>query len=129
MEFKNPFIFDNRPVPAIKIKFRSIFNSNVSEERKLWNSFISKLMREEKSRFKYSQISIIRNEINRNPEVFTVDSVKDFIDICMKDSLVSISKIFDRLDIDTKSFVLSMSGFNVKDFYESKLSNCNVIQR
>lgn len=126
MEFKNPFIFDNRPIPAVTIKFRSILNSPSSEERRTWTSFISRLMREEKSRFKYSQISIIREEIRRNPDVFTIDSVKDYVDIYMKEPLETISGIFKNLDIDTKSFVLGMSGFNVKDFYDSKLANCKI---
>lgn len=124
MEFKNPFIFDNRPIPAVTIRFRSILNSSNLNDRKLWTSFISRLMREEKSRFKYSQISIIREEIRRNPDVFTIQSVKDFVDIYMKDPLETIDGIFGNMDIDTKAFVLGMSGFNIKDFYGSKISNC-----
>lgn len=124
MEFKNPFIFDNRPIPVVSIRFRTILNSDKVYEQGTWSSFISRLMREEKSRYKYTQVAIIREAIRKNPEIFSVENVKNFINFYMVEHFEKIAEIFLKLDIDTKAFVLGMSGFNLKSFQQSISSNC-----
>lgn len=123
MGFKNPFIFDNRPIPVVGIRFRTGLNVGDFSSRKAWSTFISRLMKEEKSRFKYSQIALIRESIRNNPELYTVSNIKEFINFYMREYFDTIDGIFVNLDLDTKAFVLGMSGFNLKNF-QSSFSNC-----
>ena len=117
--FKNPFIFDNRPVPCVSVKFRTLLNTKDPEKYKQWTSFISKVMREEKSRYKYSQVSLIRNYLLDNPD-FDIVAMSEYTSFSMREAIASIQSILSLIDTDTLAFVLAISGFNVKEYIRNK---------
>ena len=119
--FNNPFIFDNRPVPCVSVKFRTLLNTKDANLYKLWNSFISKVMREEKSRYKYSQVTLIREYLQNHPN-FDIVKAAEYTSYTMRESVASIKPIYDLIDIETLAFVLAISGFNVREFVRNE--NC-----
>lgn len=119
--FNNPFIFDNRPVPCVSVKFRTLLDTKDASLYQLWNSFISKVMREEKSRYKYSQVTLIRDYLHRHPN-FDIVKAAEYTSYTMREAVASIKPIYQLIDIDTLAFVLAISGFNVREFVRNE--NC-----
>lgn len=117
--FKNPFIFDQRPVPCVSVRFRTLLNTNDSSKYKLWTSFISKVMREEKSRYKYSQVSLVREYLLKHPD-FDIVAMSEFTSFSMREAVASIKPIIPLIDTDTLAFILAISGFNVKEYIRNK---------
>lgn len=117
--FKNPFIFDKRPVPSVSVKFRTLLNTKDASIYQLWNSFISKVMREEKSRYKYSQVTPIRDYLYSHPD-FDIVKAAEYTSFTMRESVASIKPIYNLIDLDTMAFVLAISGFNVREYIRNE---------
>ena len=108
----NPFI-DNRPLPKISVKFKTKIKSTSRDEIKNWNTFMSRLMKEEKNKYKYSQVALIRNIIKRST---TVEDILPLIkDESLADSFKLLGDVFKNLSIDVKAYVLGMSGILASD--------------
>lgn len=118
--FKNPFIFDKRPIPSVSVRFRTLINTDNATLHQLWTSFISKVMREEKSRYKYSQVPQIRDYI-LNHKNFDIVEAADYVSYSMRESVASIKPLISLIDTDTLAFVLAISGFNVKEYHRNKV--------
>lgn len=108
----NPFI-DERPIPKIAVKFKTKIKTNSKEDIRKWHTFMSRLMKEEKNKYKYSQVALIRNIVRRDT---TADDIVNLIkekDLAEKFEL--LGDVFKDLSVDVKSYVLGMAGVLASD--------------
>ena len=76
-------------------------------------------MREEKSRYKYSQVTPIRNYLNSHSDFDIVKAAK-YTSFTMRDAVASIKSIYSSIDLDTLAFVLAISGFNIREYIRNE---------
>lgn len=114
-EYKNPFL-DERPIPEVAIKFRTILDTKDADKITTWTSFISKVMREEKSKYKYSQIGLIRKFLKESSGSFDFNEMAEYAAKHMCEPLKDIIPLLYLIDDDTLSYVLAISGFNIREY-------------
>ena len=103
----NPFI-DERPIPLISVKFKTKIKGNSREDIRKWHNFMSCLMKEDKNKYKYSQVALIRLIVHKTT---TPEEIAGLIENKeLADKFLMLGDVFTNLSIDVKAYVLSMAG-------------------